>query len=308
MTLRQMEYVLAVAETRSFTRAAQRLHVSQPSLSQQIQALELELGGPLVERPPGPVRLTPAGRAFVAEARVALSSSERAADAARRAMRMQTGRLELATVRSLAASMLPPCIRSWHETYPGVVIHLHEHRHPTLVEEAVRDGAVEVGVGPRPGDWSGVVKRLGWDELVAVLPLQDPLLRSGAPVALRALADRDWVLFEPGHGLADNVARACAHAGFSPRGAVTTAQVDAAARLAAAGVGPALVPAKTVPGELRDEVRRLEQPVVWPLAAFGAGPGWSPLAAAFVEVLAAGEWQRRRPPRAVVLGPGSAPA
>jgi DNA-binding transcriptional LysR family regulator len=308
MTLRQMEYVLAVAETRSFTRAAQRLHVSQPSLSQQIQALELELGGPLVERPPGPVRLTPAGRAFVAEARVALSSSGRAADAARRAMRMQTGRLELATVRSLAVSMLPPCIRTWHETYPGVVIHLHEHGHAALVEDAVRDGAVEVGVGPRPPAWSGVVKRLGWDELVAVLPLQDPLLRSGAPVPLGALADRDWVVFEPGHGLADYVARACAHAGFAPRGVVTTAQVDAAARLAAAGVGPALVPAKTVPGELRDELRRLDPPVVWPLAAFGAGPAWSPLAGAFVDVLAGGEWLRRRPPGALVLEQGPAPA
>jgi DNA-binding transcriptional LysR family regulator len=304
MTLRQMEYVLAVAATGSFTRAAQRLHVSQPSLSQQIQALESELGGLLVERPPGPVRLTPAGRAFVAEARVALASSARAAEAAHRAMRMQTGRLELATVRSLAASMLPQCIRRWHESHPGVVIHLHEHRHRTLVEEAVRDGAVEVGVGPHPGDWSGVVKRLGWDELVAVLPVRDPLLQTGAPVALEALADRDWVLFEPGHGLAENVARACAMAGFAPRGAVTTAQVDAAARLAAAGVGPALVPAKTVPGELEGMVRPLEHPIVWPVAAFGAGPEWSPIAAAFVEVLAAGEWQRRRPARAVSLGAG----
>jgi hypothetical protein len=85
---------------------------------------------------------------------------------------------------------------------------------------------------------------------------------------------------------------------------VTTAQVDAAARLAAAGVGPALVPAKTVPGELGTAVRPLERPVVWPLAAFGASPEWSPIAAAFVKVLAAGEWLRRRPPRSVALGPG----
>src|SRR5215216_2386599 len=75
MTLRQLSYVLAVADAGSFTEAARRLHVAQPSLSQQIRALEEELGGRLLERPPRPVRLTAAGRAFVAEARPAVSTA-----------------------------------------------------------------------------------------------------------------------------------------------------------------------------------------------------------------------------------------
>src|SRR5215216_4431804 len=74
MTLRQLSYVLAVADAGSFTEAARRLHVAQPSLSQQIRALEEELGGRLLERPPRPVRLTAAGRAFVAEASTASTS------------------------------------------------------------------------------------------------------------------------------------------------------------------------------------------------------------------------------------------
>src|SRR5690349_3953302 len=109
MTLRQLEYVLAVADTRSFTQAAERMHVSQPSLSQQIQVLEAEIGGALFDRPPKPVRLTNAGRAFVAEARVAVASAGRAEKVARQRLELEPETLTIATVPSLAVSTLPQC-------------------------------------------------------------------------------------------------------------------------------------------------------------------------------------------------------
>src|SRR5215207_3482969 len=305
MTLRQLEYILAVARAGSFTRAAQDLHVAQPSLSQQIRALESEVGGPLLERPPGPVRLTPAGRALAAEARAAVTSAQRALDAARRAVHLHAGRLEVCTVRSLAVSALPECIRAWHDEHPGVTVHLQEFPHRAGVEAAVRDGEGEIGVAPEPTGWTGAVRRLGWDQLVAVLPPRDPVAAQSRPVALEALAGRDWVLFEPGHGLAEHVEQACRLAGFAPRGVVETAQVEAAARLAAAGVGPALVPIRTVPADLATAVRALDPPVVWPLAAYTASRRWSRVASAFLEVLARGDWQRRRPrgARVIALGP-----
>src|SRR5215207_6880945 len=291
MTLRQLEYILAVARAGSFTRAAQDLHVAQPSLSQQIRALESEVGGPLLERPPGPVRLTPAGRALAAEARAAVTSAQRALDAARRAVHLHAGRLEVCTVRSLAVSALPECIRAWPDEHPGVTVHLQEFPHRAGVEAAVRDGEGEIGVAPEPTGWTGAVRRLGWDQLVAVLPPRDPAAAQSRPVAL--------------HGLAEHVGQACRLAGFAPRGVVETAQVEAAARLAAAGVGPALVPIRTVPADLATAVRALDPPVVWPLAAYTASRRWSRVASAFLEVLARGDWQRRRPrgARVIALGP-----
>jgi len=116
MTLRQLEYILAVARAGSFTRAAQDLHVAQPSLSQQIRALESEVGGPLLERPPGPVRLTPAGRALAAEGRTAASTPARWGNSWRWTVtpgcsscqaRMHSGRADTASERTVQTSRRP---------------------------------------------------------------------------------------------------------------------------------------------------------------------------------------------------------
>src|SRR3712207_726834 len=106
-----------------------------------------------------------------------------------------------------------------------------EFTHRTLLEDAVRAGVGDLALGPTPLRWDGAVEPLGFEELVVVLPPADPLAaRSRVP--LSALADRRWVLFQPGHGLTDVVATACRAAGFEPRAAVRTTQVEAAARLA----------------------------------------------------------------------------
>jgi DNA-binding transcriptional LysR family regulator len=293
MTLRQISYLLAVAETGSFTEAARRMHVSQPSLSQQIRALEAELGGPLLERPPRPVGLTAAGRAFVSEARAAVTAAHRAVEAARLAIGVEIQELRVATVRSLAVSQLPRAIERWHSSHPGITVHLHEYAHRDLAKQSVLEGKTELGIAPRPSDWPGAVKRLGWDELVVVLPHADPALESQR-VSLSRLASRDWVLFEPGHGLHEIGAWACESAGFEPRGIAYTAQVEAAARLAAAGVGPALVPVKTVPADLIDNLRRLDPPVVWEICAYTAAERWSSHAIELLAVLRDAGWERTR--------------
>src|SRR5258705_7962887 len=119
MNLRQLHYFVAIAEEGSFTRAAQRLLVAQPSLSQQIKSLEQELGGPLLERLPKGVRLTAAGIAFVTEARAAVAHAERATRNARSALGLEAGELEVATVTSIAFGVLPPACELWHAPYPG---------------------------------------------------------------------------------------------------------------------------------------------------------------------------------------------
>jgi len=294
MTLRQLEYVLAVARASSFSQAAVDLHVSQPTLSQQIRVLERELGGPLFNRQPGQVRLTLVGRAFVGDAQAAVASAHRARAVGRRAVQLKPEILTLATVRSLAAATLPGAIKRWHELRPDVPIRLLEFADRGLVAEAVVDGRADLGIGPLPTEWHGSRLELGWEQLVLVMPLNDPLIQSARDLSLQALADRDWVLYEEGHGLADEVARACQAAGFEPRGAVRTAQVDAAARLAAAGVGPALVPVQNVPPDLAHHMRGVDPPLSWRIWAYGTPVEFSPSSTAFTEVLLEAPWQRQR--------------
>ena len=300
MNLRQLRYLVAIADEGSFTRAAERLLVAQPSLSQQIKSLEQELGGPLLERLPKGVRLTAAGKAFLPEARAAIAHAERARRDARSALGLQAGELEVATVTSVAFGVLPPAFQRWRESYPGTTIALREYTHRRALDDAVRIGVGDIAVGPRPSDWSGPVVELGWEEFVVVLPSLDPLGRRERHVSVEELEDRDWVLFGPDHGLSELILETCARAGFTPRRTVETGQVAAAANLAAAGLGVTMVPDNIVPTGLDACIRSLKPRLVRQIVAF-TRQDWSPLAAAFLEVLQAQAW-RSRPARATAVG------
>jgi DNA-binding transcriptional LysR family regulator len=236
----------AVAQEGSITRAAEQLFVSPPSLSQQISALEQELGGALLERLPRGVRLTAAGQRLLPEAHATLRNARRARRAVRMAFGLEAGQLEVATITSAAAGILPTVLQDWQTQYPEIEVSLLEFPHRRALDEAVRDGAGDIAVGPMPTDWQGPIEHLGHEEFVVVLPAGDGLLdRSEVP--LEALAERRWVHFAEGHGLAAVTDMCCAAAGFTPRAAVRTSQVAAAPRFAAAGLGPAIVPSHVVP-------------------------------------------------------------
>ena len=292
MNLRQLHYLTAIADEGSFTRAAERLLVAQPSLSQQIKSLEQELGGALLERLPKGVRLTAAGKAFLPEARAAVAHAERAQRNARSALGLEAGELEVATVTSVAFGVLPPAFERWHDRYPTTTITLREYPHRRALDEAVRIGVGDIAVGPRPPEWPGPVVDLGWEEFVAILPASDPLAKSQRAVALEDLAARDWVLFGPGHGLSELILDVCKRAGFTPRRTIETGQVAAAPHLAAAGLGVTIVPSNVVPTGLHAAVRRLKPPLARQLVAFTRRE-WSPLAKAFLHVLQEQAWDPR---------------
>ena len=298
MNLRQITYLLAVVEEGSFTRAAQRLSVAQPSLSQQIRALESELGGPLLERLPNGVQLTAAGRAFLPEARAAASHAARAAEAARTTLGAPGRQLELATVTSMAVGILPDALARWHRQHADTAVYLHEFRHRRELHEAVRTGLGDLGLGPRPSNWTGPIIPLGWEEFVIVLSPHDPLASGGGSLPLERLADRDWVLLEPGHGLYELAQRACARAGFTPRAAVRTGQVAAAAQLAAAGLGPALLGSHAVPAGLDAALMRVRPRLVREVVAFTRS-AWSPAAEQFLDLV--GKLPMRSRPRGAEL-------
>jgi DNA-binding transcriptional LysR family regulator len=299
VNLRQLEYFVTIAEERSFTRAAERLLIAQPSLSQQISNLEAELGGPLLERLPRGVRLTMAGQSFLPEALAAINHAERGRRAARRALGLQAGQLELAAATSVAAGILPVVLRAWQERHPGIEVSLREFPHRRALEDSVRDGQGDMAVGSAPTHWDGPLEQLGWEEFVLVLPEGDPLL-SHRSLQISDLADRRWVHYAAGHGLAEVLDLRCAEAGFTPRVAVRTIQVAAAPQFAAAGLGPTLVPSHVVGESVQYLMRPVHPRLFRRIVAFSR-IDWSPVTQAFLETMREYPWPPR-PRTALDLG------
>ncbi|HEU4977088.1 MAG TPA: LysR family transcriptional regulator [Baekduia sp.] len=290
MNLRQLEYFVVIAEEGSLTAAAERLLVAQPSLSQQMRALEAEIGVPLLERLPRGVRPTPAGERFLPEAQAALEHADRARRSARMAWDLSGGELHIATIPSVAAGLLPEALGRWRQRYPGVELSLREFVHRRTMDDAVRDGYGDLAVGLVPHDWAGPVQQLGWEELVVVLPRDDELL-ARRRIALEELSDRSWVHFVRDHGLAQIADATFAASGFAPRIAIRTGQVATAPVLAAAGLGPALVPDTIVPESLLALARPLRPRRARRIVAFSRLA--TPAAEAFIDVLREHEWKPR---------------
>ncbi|MER6330974.1 LysR family transcriptional regulator [Streptomyces sp. NPDC001034] len=268
-TLRQLEYLVTVVDTGSFTRAAERLHVTQPALSHQIRALESAVGGPLLERLPRAIRLTPMGRAVLPHARAALAEAERLHSVARRSAGLDEGELEVATVYSVSLGILPPVLRVWRRRHPGIRIRLHEYPHAAQLQAAMAAGGADLAVGPPPADWEGPTRELGVEEFAVVLPADDPLADSPTrTIALASLADRAWVHYSPGNGLADLLDGVCLRAGFRPEAAIRAEQTSAVPLLAAAGLGPALVPANIIPPHFDGAALRPDPPIRRTLTAY----------------------------------------
>ncbi|MFG2381050.1 LysR family transcriptional regulator [Streptomyces avermitilis] len=287
MSLRQMEYFLAVVEEASFTRAAETLHVTQPALSHQVKALERSVGGALLERMPRGVRLTPMGRAFRPHAELAVRSAAQARRAARASAGAEGGELHIAAVHSVAVGVLPDVFARWRSAHPQVALHLHEYATSEALEEQVERGTADLAVGPAPRDWTGSVVPVGEEEIVLVVPFDDRFA-GRTTVTLPELSDRPWIrcAMEPvvhGQRFLD---WACGQAGFQPRTAVFTEHTSTAVRMAAAGVGVSTAPSHIVRGAVGEDCVVLSVDPPWrrSLTVFSRVPP-SGAAAAFVELL-----------------------
>jgi DNA-binding transcriptional LysR family regulator len=244
MELRHLRYFLAVADELHFSRAARRLHVSQPPLSQQIRQLEAELGFALFHRTNRRVRLTDAGRAYREEARAVLSRLEAAAAAGRRVAGGEAGALAVGFVASATYALLPRLYRGFTARHPGVALSLTELSSADQLE-ALRAGRIQVGLARPPVvDEALEAEVLLEEPLVAALPARHRLARA-ASLPLAALVDEPFVLFPraPRPGWIDVVQAACRAAGFRPVVAQEVLELSTAVTLVAAGIGVSLVPA-----------------------------------------------------------------
>src|SRR3954454_23380921 len=248
MELRHLRYFVAVAEERHITRAAERLGIQQPPLSQQIRALEAELGAPLLRRHPRGVELTQAGEVLLTEARTVLEQVARAVTATRRAGRGEAGRIGLGFTSSASFHpLVPAMVRAYRDAFPLVALSLEESGTSELVEALVQQRLDGAFVRSPIGAASGIaVHSILEEPMVAALPAGSPLAgaRARHPLPLAALAGEIFILYRRplGPGLYDAIIAACQRAGYSPNIGQEAPRMLATLSLVAAGLGVTLVP------------------------------------------------------------------
>ncbi|MFD4138529.1 LysR family transcriptional regulator [Streptomyces sp. NPDC058572] len=254
MQLQQLAYFVAVAETRHFTRAAERVHVSQPSLSQQIRALEKELGADLFARARGNIALTDAGEALLPLARRILADADTARHEVQELAQLRRGRVRLGATPSLCTGLLPEVLRDFHALHPGIRLLIEEGGSHDLVRELARgslDLALVVLPLPSPSPALTTVELLQEDLVVVTSPASKEPRR---PVRIADLQGEPLVMFRHGYDLRELTVAACRAAGFEPSFTVEGGEMDAVLGFVRAGLGAAVVPsmvAARAGGELR---------------------------------------------------------
>jgi DNA-binding transcriptional LysR family regulator len=252
--LHQLAYFVAVADEGSFTRAAERATIAQPSLSQQIKALETDLGAQLLHRARGKVGLTASGETLLPIARRMLADAETARREIRELAALGRGRVRLGATPSLCTGLLPAVLADYRRRYPGVDLVVHESGSRDL-EKALVEGSLDLALV--------IDASLGDDPELATVPLltEDLVVisrhgepgptRRGAPMSIAQLEGVPLVMFRPGYDLRETTLAACRAAGFEPTFAIEGGEMDAVLEFVQAGLGVAVVPSTVVRGRFR---------------------------------------------------------
>lgn len=242
----QLQYFVAVAETRHFTRAAELVHVAQPSLSQQIKALERELGADLFLRARGNITLTDAGEALLPLARRILADADTARHEVLELAQLRRGRVRLGATPSVCTGLLPDVLRAFHDRYPGVHLLVEESGSHDLVRHLAR-GALDLALVvlplPSPSPALTTVELLREDLVVVSSPEAPAPGGAGRrTVRIADLEGERLVMFRHGYDLRELTVAACRAEGFEPEFAVEGGEMDAVLGFVRAGLGIAVVP------------------------------------------------------------------
>jgi DNA-binding transcriptional LysR family regulator len=246
MELRHLRYFIAVAEERHVTRAAERLGMHQPPLSQQIQALERELDVQLFRRLPRGVELTDAGVALLADARAILSHIDHAFATTKRTARGEQGQVAVGFTSSAPFHpFVPRVIRAYREAFPRVSLTLEEGGTTELIDdlrhERIDAAFIRTAIANQEGLVVGTLLR---EAMVLAVPSGHILARRKGALPLKALAAETFIFYRRrnGPGLYDAILSACNAAGFSPRVGQEAPRIVSTLNLVAAGLGISLVP------------------------------------------------------------------
>jgi DNA-binding transcriptional LysR family regulator len=248
MELRHLRYFVAVFEERNITRAADKLGMQQPPLSQQIQALEAELKARLFRRTPKGMEPTAAAQALYQRVVALLTQLGQAVESVRAVARGEQGRLAIGVSSSAAFSpIIPRLIRSFRAVLPGVHVMLTEDAAEELLQGLRADRIDIVFTRSNPEDPADLgLVTLAKEEMLAAVPSGHRRARSGSEgISLRELADDAFILYRRpgGPGLYDTIIAACRRAGFSPKIAEEALRLPSTLNFVAAGLGVSIVPA-----------------------------------------------------------------
>lgn len=242
MNLRDLQYLVAVADHRHFGRAAEACYVSQPTLSTQLKKLETELGVELVERNRGAILLTGAGEQIVERARSVMRETDQIRAIARQANDPESGTLRIGLFPTLAPYLLPHVVPELHSKFPRLELLLAEEKTEVVLAQ-LRAGALDVAVLALPiTDDRFHVESLFTEDFVLAVPSDHGLASHDGPVSTSVLAGENVLLLEEGHCLRDQALAVCSLAGAAERGGFRATSLETLRQMVAAGVGVTLLP------------------------------------------------------------------
>jgi LysR family carnitine catabolism transcriptional activator len=287
MDLRQLAYVVAVADHGSFTRAAEALQVAQPSLSQGIRALEAELGVELFRRTTRSVVRTPAGDALLGPARQALRDAATARAAVADVVGLEAGRLDLVCLPTLAVHPAAPLIGAFRRAHPGVRVRVVEPEDAAEVAERVRQGTSEIGFADLAvSDDELSFHVLAREEFVAMVPATLAAEMGSRRLTIDAFAEQPLITTPIGTSTRRQIDDAFAGAGVEMHVAVETDHRESIASLVNAGAGVALLPRPAAEAAATDRVvlRRVSPPIRRDIGIIHRTASLSPAAHAFLSL------------------------
>ncbi|MEA5593679.1 LysR family transcriptional regulator [Rivularia sp. UHCC 0363] len=243
MELRHLRYFVTLAEELHFGKAAEKLHIAQPPLSQQIRQLETELGFELFHRTKRKVELSEAGEVFLVEVQQIFRQLEQAIFLGRQVSRGEIGQLVVGFVSSAAYNILPNILQNTRNSIPNVSLELHE----LTTDEQLRwlqSGRIDVGFVRPPVDENTYESKVIFQESLAIALPQNHFLANQDRVSLQSLKNESFILFPRflAPGLYDQIISFCQQVGFSPKVAQEAIQMQTIVSLVAAEIGVAIVP------------------------------------------------------------------
>ncbi len=274
MNLRDLQYLVALAETRHFGRAAERCHVSQPTLSAQIKKLEAFLGVALVERRPRRLALTAAGEAVVERARRMLQDADDIRSLARASQDPLSGQLKVGLIPTLGPYLLPRIAPKLARALPKLQLMLHEYQTAPLVDRVLK-GELDLAILALPADTKGLQTRSLFGESFLIAMPEKHHLATRRRLKAADLAGERLLLLEEGHCLRNQALDVCAQAGVEEQDFRATS-LETLRQMVAAGLGITLLPRLAAEGPFASARGLVVRPFAPPQPTRLIGAAWRP--------------------------------